>query len=56
MAKKKHMSKSAAAASMAKKEGISKANATKILAWAIKTHNGKTTTGHGNRYKGGKKK
>ena len=52
---KAHMSKAKAAASMAKKEGISKKNATKILAWAIKTHNGKTTTGHGNRYKGKKK-
>lgn len=49
---KKHMSKAKAVASMAKKEGISKQNASKILAWAIKTHNGKTTTGHGNRYKG----
>lgn len=51
---KKHMSKAKAVASMAKKEGISKQNASKILAWAIKTHNGKTTTGHGNRYKGKK--
>ena len=55
MAKKKHMSKSAAAKSMAKREGISAKAAKGILAWAVKTHNGKTTTGHGNRYKGNKK-
>lgn len=55
MARKAHMSKGAAAASMAKKEGMSKKQASGILAWAVKTHNGKTTTGHGNRWKGGKK-
>ena len=54
MATKKHMSKKAAAASMAKKQGISKKQASGILAWAIKTHNGKDITGHGNRYKGKK--
>lgn len=51
---KKHMSKAKAVSSMAKKEHMSPANAKKILDWAIKTHNGKTTTGHGNRYKGKK--
>lgn len=51
---KKHMSTASAVKSMAKKENISTDNAKKILAWALKTHNGKTTTGHGNRYKGKK--
>lgn len=50
----KRMSKTAAVKSMAKKEGLSKKNAAGILAWANKTKNGKTTTGHGNRYKGKK--
>lgn len=40
MAKKKQMSKSAAAASIAKREGISKKNAAGILAWANATKNG----------------
>lgn len=51
----KRMSQSAAVSSIAKREGLSKQNAKKILAWANKTKNGKTTTGHGNRYKGKKK-
>lgn len=37
---KKRMSKSAAAASIAKREGISKKNAAGILAWANATKNG----------------
>lgn len=52
----KRMSQSAAVKSMAKKEHMSTKQAKGILAWANRTHNGKTTTGHGNRYKGGKKK
>lgn len=52
----KRMSKTAAVKSMAKKEKMSTKQAAGILAWANKTHNGKTTTGHGNRWKGGKKK
>jgi hypothetical protein len=56
MATKKHMSKGAAAKSIAKKEGMSVKQAKGILAWATKTHNGKDTTGHGNRWKGNKKK
>ena len=51
----KRMAKKAAVASMAKKENMSKKQAAGILAWANATHNGKTTTGHGNRYRGGKK-
>jgi hypothetical protein len=53
---KAHMSKASAAKSMAKKEHMSTKQAKGILAWATKTHNGKDTTGHGNRYKGNKKK
>ena len=37
---KKHMSRAAAAASIAKREGISKKNAAGILSWAIATKNG----------------
>lgn len=51
----KRMSKAAAAKSIAKRENMSVKQAKGILAWANKTHNGKTTTGHGNRYKGKKK-
>lgn len=51
---KKRMSTGAAVKSMAKKEGLSTKQAKGILAWANKTKNGKTTTGHGNRYKGKK--
>ena len=54
MATKKRLSKAKAVSSMAKKEHLTKKQATGILAWANKTHNGKTTTGHGNRYKGKK--
>lgn len=37
---KKHMSKGAAAKSIAKREGISTGNAAKILNWALATKNG----------------
>lgn len=50
----KRMSKTAAVKSMAKKEKMSTKQAAGILDWANKTKNGKTTTGHGNRYKGKK--
>ena len=40
MATKKRMSKAKAAASIAKREGISKKNAAGILAWANATKNG----------------
>lgn len=52
----KRMSKKAAVSKLAKREGKSKKEMEGILAWANKTHNGKTTTGHGNRWKGGKKR
>lgn len=56
MARKAHMGKKAAVSKLAKREGKSKKEMTQILDWAVKTHNGKTTTGHGNRWKGGKKR